>query len=117
MAKMLPRQGENEPVQASRTARWMAALCYLNVLILIPACTKWRHEEFVNYHLNQGCLVLILTTLFAAVGFIPYCTDLCLFLTALADILSIFGLVNALRLRKAPLPLLGALVESFHPFS
>ena len=70
----------------------------------------------MNYHLNQGCLVLILTTLFAAVGFIPYCTDLCLFLTALADILSIFGLVNALRLRKAPLPLLGALVESFHPF-
>ena len=104
MAKMLPREGENEPVQASRTARWMAALCYLNILILIPACTKWRHEEFVNYHLNQGFLVLILTTLFAAVGSIPYCTDLCLFLTAL-------------RLRKAPLPLLGALVESFHPFS
>ena len=117
MAKMLPREGENEPVQASRTARWMAALCYLNILILIPACTKWRHEEFVNYHLNQGFLVLILTTLFAAVGSIPYCTDLCLFLTALADILSIFGLVNALRLRKAPLPLLGALVESVHPFS
>ena len=39
MAKLLPRQGENEPVQASRTARWMAALCYLNILILIPACT------------------------------------------------------------------------------
>lgn len=116
MAKLLPRQGENEPVQASKTARWMAALCYLNLLILIPACTKWREDDFVKYHLNQGCIVLMLTTVFAAVGFIPYCTDLCLFLTLLADLLSIYGLVNALRLRKTPLPLLGALVRNFHLF-
>lgn len=116
MAKLLPREGENEPVQASRTARWMAALCYLNILILIPACTRWRRDEFVRFHLNQGCLVLILTTLFAAVGFIPYCTELCVFLTLLGDILSIFGLVNALRLRRTPLPLLGALVNNFQLF-
>ena len=38
------------PEQPPRTAKLMAALCYLNVLILIPACTKWRHDEFVKFH-------------------------------------------------------------------
>lgn len=29
-----------EEPAASSTARWMGALCYLSILILIPACTK-----------------------------------------------------------------------------
>lgn len=31
-----------EEPAVSSTARWMGALCYLSILILIPACTKWR---------------------------------------------------------------------------
>ena len=54
----------------------MAALCYLNVLILIPACTKWRHDEFVKFHLNQGLVVLALATVCACVGFLPHGSEL-----------------------------------------
>ena len=43
-----------EEPAVSSTARWMGALCYLSILILIPACTKWRQDEFVRFHLNQG---------------------------------------------------------------
>ena len=44
-----PAQTEPAPEQPPCTAKLMAALCYLNVLILIPACTKWRHDEFVKF--------------------------------------------------------------------
>ena len=57
-----PAQTAPAPEQLPRTAKLMAALCYLNVLILIPACTKWRHDEFVKFHLNQGLVVLALAT-------------------------------------------------------
>ena len=47
------------PVQPPRTAKLMGALCYLNVLILIPACSRWRHDDFVKFHLNQGLVLLV----------------------------------------------------------
>ena len=62
-----PAQTAPAPEQPPRTAKLMAALCYLNVLILIPACTKWRHDELVKFHLNQGLVVLALATVCACV--------------------------------------------------
>ena len=74
-----------EEPAVSSTARWMGALCYLSILILIPACAKWRQDEFVRFHL-------------------------------LVDVLSLVGLITALRRRAAPLPFIGLLVARFHPF-
>lgn len=71
-----PAQTAPAPEQPPRTAKLMAALCYLNVLILIPACTKWRHDEFVKFHLNQGLVVLALATVCACVGFLPHGSEL-----------------------------------------
>ena len=98
-----------EEPAVSSTARWMGALCYLSILILIPACTKWRQDEFVRFHLNQGLMVLMLATICAALGFVPS-------LTLLVDVLSLVGLITALRRRAAPLPFIGLLVARFHPF-
>ena len=78
-----PAQTAPAPEQPPRTAKLMAALCYLNVLILIPACTKWRHDEFVKFHLNQGLVVLALATVCACVGFLPHGSELGLTLTLL----------------------------------
>ena len=65
-----PKTGDPEKTgeDVSRGARWMAALCYLNILILIPACCKWRHDDFVRFHLNQGLVVLMLATICAALN-------------------------------------------------
>ena len=60
------------PVQPPRTAKLMGALCYLNVQILIPACSRWRHDDFVKFHLNQGLVLLALATVCACVGFLPH---------------------------------------------
>ncbi len=65
------RPNRAAPEQPPRTAKLMAAPCYLNVLILIPACTKWRHDEFVKFHLNQGLVVLALATVCACVELRP----------------------------------------------
>ena len=95
-----PAQTAPAPEQPPRTAKLMAALCYLNVLILIPACTKWRHDEFVKFHLNQGLVVLALATL-----------------TLLVDVLSLVGLVQSLRGLKSPLPGIWRITRAFHPFN
>ena len=95
-----PAQTAPTPEQPPRTAKLMAALCYLNVLILIPACTKWRHDEFVKFHLNQGLVVLALATVCACVGFLP-----------------LVGLVQTLRGLKSPLPGIWRITRAFHPFN
>ena len=64
------------PVQSPRTAKLMGALCYLNVLILIPACSRWRHDDFVKFHLNQGLVLLALATVCACVGFLPHGSEM-----------------------------------------
>lgn len=83
-----------EEPAVSSTARWMGALCYLSILILIPACTKWRQNKFVRFHLNQGLMVLMLATICAALGFVPVLEQVALSLTLLVDVLSLVGLIT-----------------------
>ena len=106
-----------ETPQPPRRAKLMAALCYLNVLILIPACSKPRHDEFVKFHLNQGLVVLALATVCACVGFLPHGSELGLTLTLLVDVLSLVGLVQTLRGLQTPLPIIWRITKSFHPFN
>ncbi|MGN0983375.1 MAG: hypothetical protein ACI4OI_00920 [Gemmiger sp.] len=102
--------------EPSRRARMMAALCYLNVLILIPACTRWRREDFVKTHLNQGLVLLALSTICGALAMAPLIGELGFWFTLLVDALSLVGLIGALRGRRDPLPFIGRLLVNFHPF-
>lgn len=97
-------------------ARWMGALCYLGIMILIPACSRWRQHEFVRYHLNQGLVLLALGTVCGAIGMIPRCGEIGLTLTLLVDALSLVGLVQALRKIEQPLPIIYGITRNFHPF-
>ena len=102
------------PVPAA--ARWMAALCYLNILILIPACSRWRHHDFVRFHLNQGLVLLAMIVVFAAMGFVPYCYEFSVSCSLLVEVMSIVGLVTALRRKTDPLPVIRNVTRNFHPF-
>lgn len=97
-------------------ARWMAALCYLNILILIPACSRWRHHDFVRFHLNQGLVLLAMIVVFAAMGFVPYCYEFSVSCSLLVEVMSIVGLVTALRRKTDPLPVIRNVTRNFHPF-
>lgn len=109
----MPEMLQKKPTGA---ARWMAALCYLNVLILIPACTRWRKDDFVRFHLNQGLVIVALATVCGAVGMLPFCSELGFTLTLLVDVISLVGLIQTLRGLKTPLPLIANITRNFHPF-
>ena len=61
-------------------------------------------------------MVLMLATICAALGFVPVLEQVALSLTLLVDVLSLVGLITALRRRAAPLPFIGLLVARFRPF-
>ena len=61
-------------------------------------------------------MVLMLATICAALGFVPVLEQVALSLTLLVDVLSLVGLITALRRRAAPLPFIGLLVARSHPF-
>lgn len=61
-------------------------------------------------------MVLMLATICAALGFVPVLEQVALSLTLLVDVLSLVGLITALRRQAAPLPFIGLLVVRFHPF-
>ena len=57
-----------------------------------------------------------MATICAALGFVPVLEQVALSLTLLVDVLSLVGLITALRRQAAPLPFIGLLVVRFHPF-
>lgn len=118
-APMQPTQPEPQPTPPdteSKTARWMGALCYLSVLIIIPACSAWRKDDFVRFHLNQGLALLMLATICGVIALIPGAGQIGTTLTVLVDLVSLIGLVFALRRRKQALPVVDAITRAFHPF-
>jgi len=115
-AKSAAPSAPAEKPEVSPAARWMGALCYLSVLILIPACSRYRHDPFVRFHLNQGLVILMLATVCGALGLVSALAEISVTLTLLVDVLSLVGLVTALRRRAAPLPFVGQLAARFHPF-
>lgn len=119
MARM-PRKlnaPSNDTIDTSnRTAKWMSALCYLNILILIPACGKWRHDDFVRFNLNQGVVLLAASTVAGALAMFPYTEEFGFWITLLIDVLSLVGLINVFRKTIAPLPVIGRIAENFELF-
>ena len=108
-------QAPKEP-EVPAAARWMGALCYLNILILIPACSRWRKHDFVRFHLNQGLVLLAMMVVFAVIGFVPYCYEFAFSCGLLVEVMSIIGLVTALRRKTDPLPVIRNVTRNFHPF-
>lgn len=107
---------ETPPDTTDKGERWMGALCYLNLLILIPACSSRRKAEFVRFHLNQGLAVLALSTLTGVVALLPGMDTVGATLTVLVELISLVGLICALRGRKVPIPGIRLFVRMLHPF-
>ena len=83
---------------------------------MLPACVQARKDDFVKFHLNQGLVLLAVASLCGAILQLPYCGELGLTLTLLADALTLVGLVQALRGYKTPLPLVSHITKNSHPF-
>lgn len=109
---------EATPAAPELTAadRWMGALCYLGPLWLIPACSPRRRQAFVQFHLNQGLVLLVLVAAFIAMGFVPYCYEFAVSCAVLVVILALIGLAGALRGNTDSLPVIKNVTRNFHPF-
>lgn len=109
---------EATPAAPELTAadRWMGALCYLGPLWLIPACSPRRRQAFVQFHLNQGLVLLVLLAAFIAMGFVPYCYEFAVSCAVLVVILALIGLAGALRGNTDSLPVIKNVTRNFHPF-
>jgi uncharacterized membrane protein len=82
--------------------KFWAALSYLGVLVLIPLLLK-RESSFAQFHAKQGLVILI--------GWILSRLPFGFVFAIIAIILSILGLINALRGEKKKLPVIGEFAE------
>jgi len=107
------RSAENED-----TEKLFAVLSYFGILVLIPAFSS-RKSGFVRFHANQGLVLLLAETAAWIVGAMIHAVLLTvswrLFLVASLwnliwiplTVLSVMGIVNALKGLRKKLPLIG----------
>ncbi len=83
--------------------RFMAALSYLGILVLIPLLIK-KDDEFVQFHAKQGVVLLVIWF----VGMILFMIPIMGQLLALAIlVLNVIALIQALNGKRWEIPIIG----------
>lgn len=90
-----------------KDAIW-GVVCYLYILVLIPLLFQ-RKDEFVQYHARQGLALLMVWVVFSFSFYLPVLPWI-LFLYILFNFIT--GIINVIRGRKNPLPLIGRFTEN-----
>ncbi len=83
--------------------RLMAAISYLNILVLVPLVLSKKHS-FVAFHARQGLALAVVWAVGILLFWLPVLGWLVVFFT-LVEI--IIGFVNVCRGKEKPLPLIG----------
>ncbi|MCA9388152.1 hypothetical protein KC644_00130 [Candidatus Berkelbacteria bacterium] len=87
--------------------KFMAALSYFGLLVLIPLLTK-KDSPYVKFHIKQGLGLLILMVAVNVILVIPFLGWIVGFIGWLAVLgLFIMGVINAFGGKTKPLPLIG----------
>lgn len=85
----------------------MGILCYIGILVIIPWLVK-RDSKFVQFHANQGILLLILWIAVGFIWLIPVVKWIVCIVTALALCACIvFGIMGVVKGKAKQLPLIG----------
>jgi uncharacterized membrane protein len=87
----------------------MGILSYLGILILIPLLVSKNRSVFLNYHLNQG-LSLIIVSL-AGYVILTFVGSVLFIITPIWNVLMlilvIMGIINVTKNEMKPLPIIG----------
>lgn len=81
-------------------------MCYLNMLIIVPALFGMR-DSYVRFHINQGLLLVVANIIFNFVGILPNMYLPAAGLNILVFIFSILGVINAWKGEMKELPIIG----------
>lgn len=90
----------------------MASLSYVGPLVLIPFLTK-KEDSFIMFHVKQGLVIFgleIVIMLLTTMSF-GLLVPITMFINIGLFILSIVGILNALKMKEGSLPLTGAWAE------
>lgn len=102
------------PAMGAGSNKWMAALSYFSILVLIPLFTDAKNDPFVKFHVKQG---LVLFGAGIVINFVlPMISILRPFgglLSLVLGIFAILGLVNVYKGKQEYLPLIGKIGDSF----
>ncbi len=92
----------------------IAWLSYLGILVIIPILLQ-KENPFVKFHIRQGIALLILWICLAFISIIPFIGHIIGFIGWIVLlVLSIWGIVNALKGKEDPLPLVNKLAEKIN---
>ena len=85
----------------------LAVFCYMGIFLIIPYIIR-PGSQFIRYHANQGLMLLLLAIACAVVSVVPILGWIA---AAVAGIFTficwIIGIVNVLKGRMRPLPIIG----------
>ncbi len=110
-----PTQSENKEKESDYTfneTTIMASLSYVGPLVLIPFLTK-KEDPFIMFHVKQGIVLFGLEIVIMFITMMSF--GLLAPITGLINIgllvLSIIGILNALKMKEVKVPVTGAWAE------
>ncbi|MBP9836357.1 MAG: hypothetical protein KBC78_00795 [Candidatus Pacebacteria bacterium] len=110
-----PTQSENKEKESDYTfneTTIMASLSYVGPLVLIPFLTK-KEDPFIMFHVKQGLVLFGLEIVIMFITMMSF--GLLAPITGLINIgllvLSIIGILNALKMKEVKVPVTGAWAE------
>lgn len=87
--------------------KFMAILCYLWILILIPFFSA-KDSKFVKFHLNQALCMIVFCIILAVLSMLPFIGGIISFVADIvAVLLMLMGILNAARGEAKELPFVG----------
>ena len=122
--KLFSENQQQQYQQFQNNDKVMAILSYLGLLWLIPLCTSaYKNSEFVNFHFNQGAIILFIALGWAVIGSILRAIFIVIFfwfpvMSVLLNIaitvvslglvaLIVLGIIGAVKDKMDPLPVVG----------
>lgn len=95
----------------SKKSRAWACLSYLGILIIFPLMSK-QDDSFVLYHSRQGIVLIFAVVILGVIGRIFFETRfhlIALIILFITLTYMIIGVLNSIRGKENPLPLIGKL--------
>ena len=107
-AETSPEQkAQTEAADPVDNEKLMGILAYIGILFIVPLLAA-KDSDFAMYHTNQGIVLFIAWVIVGAVNIIPILGQIVWFLGSIfLAVLMIMGIVNAAKMKKKPLPLIG----------
>jgi uncharacterized membrane protein len=112
-ANQSPSQGSSPVTPGAEKNILMAVLSYIGPLVIISYLSA-KNDSFVNYHIRQGLVLLVIEVASWFLGHILWPLWLLLQLVNLGIlVLSIIGIINAAKGEEKEVPLVGSYAKHF----